>query len=233
MTDANDYPDFDEAAARTEIENYDATRAMGTAAAPRAVASGDNRAAKLFQLSALHPDDRAEVAQRLQGITDPERRAAAEAREVEAVIRRYAVASNIRRGHPNGNAYDREVAAITVEVHELERRASSIRAELDEVARYEKGPQGQALPVYRHSGLSRQRLNDQLQQIAANILELEGVGGKHRLDRAMAEELAARRKAHEDARILHEAGKRAAQIVADERIEELAQAKARAMRARL
>lgn len=233
MTDVTDYPDFDEAAARAEIEAYDPARAMGAAAAPRAMASNDDRASKLFQLSALHPDDRAEVAKRLQGIADPERRAAAEAREVEAIIRRYAVSANIRRGHPNGTAYDREVASISVEVETLEREADRIREELDEVARYETGPRGQALPVYRHSGLARQRLNDRLQQIAANILELEGVGGKRRLERAMADELVARRKAHEEARILDMANKRAAQIVADDRIEALAQAKARHMRSSL
>jgi hypothetical protein len=229
-----EFPEFDEAAARADIEAYDPARAMGTTAKRSAVASGDDRAAKLFQLSALHPDDRAEVAKRLQGITDPERRAAAEAREVEAVIRRYAISANIRRGHPNGNAYDREVAAINVEILQLEEQeAARIREELDEVARYETGPKGQALPIYRLSGLRRSEAEARLRTIAANILELEGIGGKHRLDRAMAEELAARRKAHEEARILSMANKRAAEIVADERVEALAQAKARTMRSGL
>lgn len=232
LTELNDYPDFDEAAARAEIENYDPARAMGSAATPRAVGN-DNRAAALFQLSALHPDDRAAVAQRLHGITDPERRAAAEAREVEAILRRDAVSANIRRGHPNGNAYDREVAAITVEVQELEREAANIRGQLEEIARYETGPRGQALPVYRYSGLRRSEMEARLQSIAGNILELEGVGGKHRLDRAMKQELAARRTAHEERRILQMAEKRAAQIVADERIEALAQAKARNMKSNL
>ena len=49
LSDINDLPDFDEAAARVEIEDYDPTRAMGTAATPRAAVSNDNRAAALFQ----------------------------------------------------------------------------------------------------------------------------------------------------------------------------------------
>ncbi len=233
LSDTNDYPDFDEAAVRAEIQAYDSTRAMGPAAKPRAMASDDDRASKLFQLSALSPEDRAEVNQRLQGITDPERRAAAEAREVEAVIRRYAVASNLRRGNPNGNAFDREVAALSVEVDVLKREAARIREELQEVGRYETGPRGQALPVYRYSGLRRSEMEARLQNIAANIEELEGVGGWHRLNRAMNEAVDARRKAHEEARIMHMAEKRAAQILAEDRIEALAQAKARNMKASL
>lgn len=229
-TTDNDYPDFDEAAARADIQAYDPERAIGNAPTSRAMTSNDNRAAAFFQLSALGPEDRAEVNKRLQGITDPERRAAAEAREVEAVIRRYAVSANISRGHPNGSAYDREVASISVDVQTLEREGDRIRADLGDVARYEKGPNGQSVPVYRYSGARREGLGDRLLQITRNILELEGPGGKHRLDRAMSQELATRRQAHEDLRIMRLAEKRAAEIVTEERIEELARAKAKGLR---
>jgi hypothetical protein len=231
-TTPDDFPAFDEVAARADIVNYDPGRAIGEAEPSRAQMSG---AKASFVLTMLAPEDRGDIPQRLAAITDPDERARIEAKLVEPVVRKLAHASNIRRGHPNGTAYDQEVAAVTNTVWELEGEDDRLAAELQAVARYETviDPQtGQPTPkpIYVIAGPERDRVARRRLDIAKHIITLEGPEGAVRLKRAEDAELAKRAAQHEDARVLFEATRRAREMVAEERIEELARAKAKSMR---
>jgi hypothetical protein len=237
MTDTNittpdDFPAFDEATTRAEIVNYDPDRAIGEAGPSRAQASG---AQASFVVTMLAPEDRGDISQRLAAIADPAERSRMEAKLVEPVVRKLAHAANIRRGHPNGTAYDQEVAAVTNTVWELEGEDDRLAKELNEVARYETtiDPQtGQPTPkpIYVIAGAERDRVARRRVDIARHIVMLEGPEGAIRLKRAEDAELAKRAEQHEDARVLFEASRRAREMVAEGRIEELARAKAKSMR---
>ena len=226
------FPEFDAAAVRAEITNYNPATVPREAAPTRAMSSGRAMAPAL---SMLAPEDRGNIPQRLAAIADPERRAAVEAQLVGAVMQTKANAANIRRGHPNGSLHDQAVAEVTNRVWDLESEAGRIGEELDAVARYETvidpvTGQPSPKPIYAVSGTARARLEARQQQIAGNILTLEGPEGQAALNRAADAELAIRQARHEDARVLFEAERRARQIVSEERIEALAQAKAKSLR---
>jgi hypothetical protein len=235
-TDTSDaFPAFDEASTYADIVDYSHERAMGEPEAPRAMVSGPPRS---FVLSALPPEYRGDIPQRLAAISDPAERARMEAKLVEPVYRQLAVAANIRRGHPNGTPYDQAVAEVTNQVWTLESEDQRLADQMSAIARYDtkvdpKTDQPTPVPVYVIEGAARERIQRRRIDIAQNITALEGPEGKARLKRAAEEELAKRAEAHENRRILFEAEKRAKEMVANERIEELARAKAKSLRGNL
>jgi len=183
----------------------------------------------------LPPEYRGDIEQRIAFVVDPAERARLEASLVEPVVRKLAQHANIRRGHPNGNAYDQAVAQVTNAVWELGNEDERIGKELAAIARYEtvidpKTGSPTPKPVYVIEGSARDRMAQRRIDIARNITTLEGPEGKAILKRAEDEELAKRAAQYEDARILSEAQRRAREIVAEERIEELARAKAKSLR---
>jgi hypothetical protein len=229
------FPEFDAAAVRAEIQDYSPDRAMGEPAPGRAMASG---AAPTFLLSMLAPEDRGEIPQRLAAIADPAERARMETKLVEPVVRKLAHSANIRRGHPNGTAYDQAVAQVTNQVWSLQDEDDRIAADMAKVIRYDtaidpKTGQPSHTPVYALSGRARDIAAQRRVDIVKHVFALEGPEGKLRLERAAEEELAKRAEQHESARILTLADKRSREIVAEERIEELARAKAARLRNQL
>lgn len=230
------FPEFDAAAVRADIMAYDPARAMGEAAPSRAMASG---AQPTFLLSMLAPEDRGNIPQRLAAIADPAERAAMEAKLVEPVIRELAHQSNIRRGHPNGTAFDQAVAQVTNQVWSLQEEDDRIAADMAKVIRYDTvidpaTGQPSHTPVYALSGRAREAAAQRRVDIVKHVFALEdGPEGKLRLERAADEEVAKRAELHESARILTRADQRAREIVAEERIEELARAKAARLRNQL
>ena len=229
------FPEFDAAAVRADIMAYDPARAMGEAAPSRAMASG---AQPTFLLSMLAPADRGDIPKRLAAIADPAERAAMEAKLVEPVVRELAHQSNIRRGHPNGTSFDQAVAEVVNQVDALYNEDDRIAAEMDKVIRYDsvidpKTGQPSHTPVYALSGRAREAAAHRRVDIAKHVIALEGPEGKLRLARAADAELAKRAELHESASILSRAEKRAREIVADERIEELARVKAARLRSQL
>lgn len=240
-TTGDDAP-FDEAAALADIMNYSPDRARtptlngGSASSdggvsPRLRTAGAGMA---FSLTMLSPEQAGDIPQRLARIADPVARKQAEAEMVEAAMTAHANASNVKRGHPTGNAVDREVAAISVQILDLEAESQSNVAKLSAVARYDQVTDPTTghptpVPVPLLNDAARARLEDRQRQIVQAILELEGPGGKHRIDRAAAEELEKARAAHEQARIVREADKMARTMVADRQIKALAEAKAKSL----
>lgn len=230
------FPAFDEVATRAEIVNYNpATVPRGDTGPSRAMVSGRTMTPALTMLA---PEHRGDIPQRLAAIADPGRRAAVEAELVGAEMQKLANASNIRRGHPNGSLHDQAVAEVLNRVEDLESEARRINDELDVVIRYETvidptTGQPTPKPIHAVTGATRERLAARLSAIAGNVLTLHGPEGKVALNRAADAELAIRAVRHEDARILFEADRRAREIVANERIEDMAQLKAKSLRSGL
>lgn len=229
------FPEFDAAAVRADIENYSIDRAIGEATPSRAQVSGP---APAFVVTMLAPEDRGDIAKRLAAIADPDERSAMESKLVEPILRQQAHAANIRRGHPNGTAYDQAVAEVVNQVDALYNEDDRIAAEMDKVIRYDsvidpKTGQPSHTPVYALSGRAREAAAHRRVDIAKHVIALEGPEGKLRLERAADAEVAKRAELHESARILSRAEKRSREIVADERIEELARAMAARQRNQL
>lgn len=234
-TETTDFPAFDAAAVRADIEDYNSARATGEPAPSRAQVSG---AQAQFVVTMLAPEDRGDIPQRLAAISDPAERARMEAKLVEPVVRRLANAANIRRGHPNGTAYDQAVAEVTNQVSALLDEDDRLAEDMAKVIRYDTRTDPQTgqpshTPIYGLSGRAREFAEQRRVDIVKHIAQLEGPEGKLRLERAREAELAKRAGQHEEARILHLAEKRSHEIVAEERIEELARAKASRLRNQL
>ena len=154
---------------------------------------------------------------------------------MEPVVRKLANAANLRRGHPNGTAYDQAVAEVTNQVWELEAEDGRIADEMAKVVRYDTTidrmtGQPSHAPVYALTGRAREAAALRRVDIVKHVVALEGPEGKLRLERAAKVELARRAEQHANARILHLAERRSHEIVTEERIEELARAKAARLR---
>lgn len=238
MTTANppaegaEYTPFNEAAALNAVRDYDPFRLAKTGPKIEGPRYRTNLKPMMVTRAAVASEHHREIGEALAGVP-PERLAQAEHDATMRVVERLAAASNVARGHPNGNARDKEIAGILHEQDELEAEQHRILAELADVRGYEtvRGPDGspQAVGIPRLDEQSQKQRRWRLGQIAQRLQGLSegGIESERRIRDAEQRELATQRQRHEEAQHVQRTKSRAAQIVRDRRVEQAAETQAR------
>jgi len=173
-----------------------------------------------------------------------EARAAIERRMVGEALREHSLGLRVTGGAgPNANVYQREFFAVARDRQALDREAFDLEARLAEVDHWRPEFDAAGSPVIdartgqqkvkavdKVQGHARKQLEARRAEIERAVKALEGAEGQRRLQKALRDAVATEKAQRQQVAEYQMAERRAAEIVTEERVAKMAEAKARMLK---